>query len=702
MQLKSLLFFYLIFTVWCLDAQTRNALVIGNSSYKYAGLGKSPIESAKGMRDLLKKAGFDVEYHTDLDQQAMANVIANFGIKVKKNKGTALFYYVGHGVQHHSMNYLVPIGAELSQEDEIEGLCVPVNRVAARMQDAGTDINIIILDACRAFPLKRGSMSLTQGLAKETFTLPELLVAYATAPGGTADLEGENNLTLYTSQLLRHMSTPDLVLEEVFKKTRIDVINKSNNRQRPDESSNLTSYFYFFRQNKTTSKPPLQPSVSAPPLPADITAETQGLEDSDLDKVFGSDDKCPDEYGSPDAGGCPDYDEDGIPNKDDLCPMISGPKKWNGCPDSDKDEIPDHKDKCPEEKGMPANNGCPPPDQDRDGVPDEGDLCPREAGKKELSGCPDIDNDGVADKSDRCPEKAGLPRYQGCPDSDQDGFPDHEDKCPYTKSKNSRDGCPDLSAFKFGLQDFALVKKGRFRMGSSNGQKEELPVHQVTVESFEISKKEITNAQFVIFLNQYGGDKVKSGPYSGEPIIFEHERSLKKSGNKWQVASGFEQHPVVCVTWYGASAYCDWLSQKTDLQYRLPSEAEWEYAAKEGMSQTQKYAGSDKLGEVAWHAENSGAFSHPVGHKQPNSLGCYDMTGNVWEWCSDAWHESYIDAPSTGEAWTESGNEHVGVIRGGSWDSDYNFCRTTFRLRYNRAKEANIIGFRIVRSIPTN
>ncbi len=136
-----------------------------------------------------------------------------------------------------------------------------IGRITARMQSAGTATNIIFLDACRAFPISRGTKSLTKGLAKEPYAVPDLVVAYATAPGNTATVRGENGLSLYTSQLLKHLKTPGLVLETVLKNTRRDVLDKSEGKQRPDETGNLTSDFYFFPGNPpplTEKKPQIQ------------------------------------------------------------------------------------------------------------------------------------------------------------------------------------------------------------------------------------------------------------------------------------------------------------------------------------------------------------------------------------------------------------------------------------------------------------
>ena len=151
----------------------------------------------------------------------------------------------------------------------------------------------------------------------------------------------------------------------------------------------------------------------------------------------------------------------------------------------------------------------------------------------------------------------------------------------------------------------------------------------------------------------------------------------------------FEDHPVINVTWYGAIAYCDWLSEKEGQPYRLPSEAEWEYVARGGVkSKDFLFAGGHKLKEVGWYSKNSHGQTKPVGLKQPNELGLYDMSGNVDEWCADHWHENYNGAPNDGSAWVTGGDASRRVVRGGSWyDNDESLPRLESQLVRCRFQE---------------
>ena len=149
-----------------------------------------------------------------------------------------------------------------------------------------------------------------------------------------------------------------------------------------------------------------------------------------------------------------------------------------------------------------------------------------------------------------------------------------------------------------------------------------------------------------------------------------------------------ENHPIVNVTWDDASAYAQWAGK------RLPTEAEWEYAARGGrLSKGYTYSGGNDPGAVAWYDGNSGKQTQPVGEKSPNELGLYDMSGNVWEWCADLYDENYYrNSPKQDPTGPSSGQFRV--LRGGSWNINDSYCRLTYRNWFFPSLRGNNIGFR--------
>ena len=219
------------------------ALVIGNGAYESSPL-KNPVNDARAIGQALSALGFQVILKENVNQVEMKRAVREFGEKIK-NGGIGLFYFAGHGVQVKGQNYLVPIGAQITKEEEAEYEGLDVGFVMAQMEAAKNRMNIVILDACRNNPFARSFRSESNGLA--SISAPSgTLIAYATAPGSVAsDGDGQNGL--YTQELLFNMKTIGLSIEEVFKRVRISVREKTQGNQTPWESSSLTGDFYFVK-----------------------------------------------------------------------------------------------------------------------------------------------------------------------------------------------------------------------------------------------------------------------------------------------------------------------------------------------------------------------------------------------------------------------------------------------------------------------
>jgi len=266
-------------------------------------------------------------------------------------------------------------------------------------------------------------------------------------------------------------------------------------------------------------------------------------------------------------------------------------------------------------------------------------------------------------------------------------------------------------------EGMVLVEKGSFEMGSIGGDSDEEPVHRVELTyDYLIGKYEVTNEEYVKFLN---GARVRSdGSYNGHEVIDMDDEDCEISyvNGRFEYESGKGKNPVIEVSWWGALEYCNWKSVEEGLAeaydgngnlrrdiadvkgYRLPTEAEWEYAARGGRKSAgdYKFAGSNDLDRVGWYSSNSGSKTHPVGQKAPNELGIYDMSGNVWEWCYD-WKGSYGSGSQTNPVGPSQAGS-IRVLRGGSWVSYASNCRVADRSNFSPGDSYIHLGLRLSRT----
>ena len=211
----------------------------------------------------------------------------------------------------------------------------------------------------------------------------------------------------------------------------------------------------------------------------------------------------------------------------------------------------------------------------------------------------------------------------------------------------------------------------------SNAIDDETPKHTVNIRAFKLGKTEVTLGEFKAFIAGSGRTDLVNDDFIN-------------NNNRGDTA------PVVMVKWQVANDYINWLNKTYGGGYRLPSEAEWEYACKAGEHTT--YCGSNNADAVAWFDGNSRGQQHVVAQKQPNAFGLYDMSGNVWEWVQDCWHDNYNGAPSNGSPWTANCSRDVRVLRGGSWYYKEAGLRASRREYY--APVNRDTGFRVAQDLP--
>lgn len=247
-----------------------------------------------------------------------------------------------------------------------------------------------------------------------------------------------------------------------------------------------------------------------------------------------------------------------------------------------------------------------------------------------------------------------------------------------------------------------FVRGGSFNMGSNDGENDERPMHRVTVGSFYMSKYLVTVGEYRKFAQAtgYGAatveKEVKTSRFARhkpdpKPVAnWEYDASGNKRG------SNDDNEPVIYISWDDCIRYCEWMSGQTGKTYRLPTEAEWEYATRGGGNGgSYAYSGSNDLDEVAWYSGNSANRTQPVGQKKPNELGLYDMIGNVRQWCNDWYDPNYYgSSPTQNPQGATTGVNRV--VRGSSWHDASQYCRPSYRISFSSDSRFNYIGFRPV------
>lgn len=231
------------------------------------------------------------------------------------------------------------------------------------------------------------------------------------------------------------------------------------------------------------------------------------------------------------------------------------------------------------------------------------------------------------------------------------------------------------------LNEMIVIKEGTFYRGSNEGARDEMPRHNITLSNFALDIHPITNEQFVLFLQSMGGEKDRNN----NDIIRLKDSRIKKSAGKFVIESGYSKHPVVGVTWYGAAAYAKWVGK------RLPTEAEWEVAAKGGSEDLYPFGNNiDHTKANFFSSDTTAVMSYP-----PNKYGLYDIAGNVYEWCEDWYAYNYYDTSQQEPDNPRGPKQGVyRVLRGGCWKSLKEDLRCSHRHRNNPGAVNGTYGFR--------
>ncbi|MDR1277210.1 MAG: SUMF1/EgtB/PvdO family nonheme iron enzyme [Treponema sp.] len=563
------------------DPEQKYALVIGNGAYRNITKLNNPVNDASDMEAALKGLGWTVDLviNGNLDQMESAAIRLKNRLSAARNSYGFLFY-AGHGVQSGGVNYLIPVDANIQSENFLRQRTVSLQTLLDELNNAGNELNIVVLDACRDNPFgwSRGG---SRGLQVVSNQPADSIIVYATSAGSTA-ADGTGRNGLFTTHLLTNLKKPGLEVNEVFRLTGADVRRASEGAQIP------AIYSQFFETAYLGNRPSAVVQQTPPPVQPATPA------------------------------------------------VQSAPK--------------------PTPAPVPVQPAAPPVQP----------ATPATA--------------PVAQTQRPAPAVQPTPAVNPQPSPQPSPAPVQPAPSPVPVQP----AAPPVVDPRPASANMVFVEGGTFQMGSTNGDSDEKPVHTVTVKSFYMGKYEVTQEEWTAVMGSNPSN------FKGDNL------------------------PVEMVSWNEAVEYCNQLSLKEGLTpayrgsvdslvcnfnasgYRLPTEAEWEYAAKGGNKDyiSYEYSGGKGVDGVAWYNGNSGGKTHPVGTKQPNSLGLYDMSGNVWEWCWDRFG-NYRSGSQTDPAGASS--ETFRVYRGGSWSDGAAHMRSANRDYFIPFYRGNTHGFRLVR-----
>jgi len=613
--------------------EKRIALVFGNSDYRTAPL-SNPINDAKDMADALRNIGFEVIERINADKKEMILSIDKFYENLRRSD-VGVFYYAGHGMQLQGVNYLIPVEHNITSETDVQFDAVDAGRVLGKMKSAGNKLNIVILDACRDNPFKRSFRTERQGLAQ--MDAPKgTIIAYATSPGSVA-ADGTGRNGIYTKHLLENIKKPNLDVKDILNETGLGVMQETGDKQVPWVSTTPIPRYYLAGGGVIVRKPSSEPFKSKIAITSNVSGARVLIDGREVGTtpVSGVTLSPGSHRIRVEKKGFESYQKQIRVDPGRTFSMqvyLDEARPKNGRLYVDTDP-----------KGAKVNI---------QGIGKFYQGIELDPGRHRV----EVSASGYETKELSVTVDAG------------------EDKSLDIRLEKLVSSGPNGDGWKDPVigMEFVWVPEGCYEMGCGSWgggcQDDEKPVHEVCVDGFWIGKYEVTQSQW-------------------KKVMGNNPSNFKKGDN----------YPVEMVSWNDGKVFIKRLNQKSGgNKFRLPSEAEWEYAARSG-GKPEKYAGGNNVDAVAWYWENGGKTTHPVGTKAPNGLDVYDMSGNVWEWCEDIYSKNaYGKHQRNNPIYTEGGSYRV--FRGGSWNDFPRGVRSANRDHDTPDNRFNYIGVRLVRT----
>lgn len=737
----------------------RVALVIGNSNYRNSPL-KNPVNDARAMRDKLKRMGFDVVMREDIKVREIGGALREFRSKLRAGS-IALFFYAGHGLQIRGENYLPAVDAEISSEEDVPQQSLNVNSVLTTMEDSKAGVNLVLLDACRNNPFARSFRSAASGLAR--IQAPSgTLIHYATRPGSVAE-DGNGANGTYTEALLTQIEEKGVPIEQALKRVTVRVKNATKGKQEPWMEGSLTGDFYFIIQGPTqitVQQAPqdgdsaawqaAQTANTAAAYQAYLTEYPKGLYAAAARVKLASltQDQSAAQAASRTKTDSPVEDRDAVFWKE---VQAAGSREYY---ETYLKEFPRGK-YVPlarvELKRIAAQEKEQQAQLERQAWERAQQANTDDSYQSYLNEYPKGTFASLALAAQKKARKEAAMRLA----QDKTSTRDQQRLIDERKAQLERER-PDKTkqdaARQAAVRELSLARlsAAEFPMGagaddvSDNSEADEAarPQHNVKVGNFELGYYEVNVGQFKKFVEAtaYLTEAERPGRTLGCYIARSGgDFALERTAN-WR-SPGFaetDSHPVVCVSWNDAHAYISWLNGVSPGGFRLPSEAEWEYAARGGTTTPRPwsdtgnffariFSGGSKgtTGEseqpphracknanvadeslkkslnwpVTHNCSDGQVYASSGGYFGRNGFSLYDMIGNVSEWTEDCWNPNHAGAPIDGKA-RLSGDCSQRVIRGGSWSSGPVYARSAARQKNAASYRASDLGFRLARTSP--
>lgn len=661
-------------------SEHRVALIIGNSTYKQSPL-KNPVNDARAMRDKLQRMGFQIVYYENLQVKQVGSVLREFRTAIRPGS-VALFFYAGHGLQVRGENYLPTVDAELATEEDVPYQALSLSSVLNTMEDSKAGVNLVLLDACRNNPFQRNFRSQPQGLAR--VQAPSgTLIHYATRPGSTAE-DGSGKHGTYTEALLKQIDEKGVPIETSLKRVTIQVREVTKGKQEPWMEGSLTGDFYFVVSPGAT--------VTVQPAPPPGNADEAAWQAAESVRTL------------------PAYQAYLTEFPKGLYAAAARIKVAGLTP------VP-----APAPAPAPVNTltlQAPPPAA--------AGQSPALAGTRPAP----------------VPMPAPLPATTAVPNTKPAAAVAATATLAAPAAKPANPEADQLRYYALREISLSRIYGAAFQMGADADEPGEdgqpdlaaQPKHEVKTGNFELTYYEVQVGHWKKFADatKYLTEAERPGS-AGCHVPVKGGGFTPKAGVTWR-APGYTQtdyHPVVCVSFNDVQAYLQWLNGGTE-KFRLPTEAEWEFAARGGTTSIRPWSESPgffgrvlgsvktktdqpvsrscRYANVADEAfgkefDQPGVFncrdSYPYatggGWFGRNNFSLYDMLGNAAEWVQDCWNPSHDGAPADGSV-RNSGDCGRHVVRGGSWASSPVQVRSASRMSQPSSYRASDLGFRIART----